>query len=55
MINPISELIEKGHSVGAAAVLIDGAQAAPHIQADVQELDVDFYVVSAQVCVVLQE
>jgi cysteine desulfurase/selenocysteine lyase len=46
VINPISELIEKGHSVGAA-VLIDGAQAAPHIQADVQELDVDFYVVSA--------
>ena len=28
-------------------VLIDGAQAAPHIQADVQQLDVDFYVVSA--------
>ena len=46
VINPISELIEKGHSVGAA-VLIDGAQAAPHIQADVQELDADFYVVSA--------
>jgi cysteine desulfurase/selenocysteine lyase len=46
VINPISELIEKGHSVGAA-VLIDGAQAAPHIQANVQELDVDFYVVSA--------
>lgn len=46
VINPISELIEKGHSAGAA-VLIDGAQAAPHIQADVQELDVDFYVVSA--------
>ena len=30
-----------------AAVLIDGAQAAPHIKADVQELDVDFYVASA--------
>ena len=28
-------------------VLVDGAQAAPHIKADVQELDVDFYVVSA--------
>tara|TARA_B100001093_G_scaffold520519_1_gene617496 strand:+ start:3886 stop:5112 length:1227 start_codon:yes stop_codon:yes gene_type:complete len=46
IINPILELIEKGHGAGAA-VLIDGAQAAPHIQADVQELDVDFYVVSA--------
>lgn len=45
-INPIKKIIEKAHAVGAA-VLIDGAQAAPHIKADVQELDVDFYVVSA--------
>ena len=45
-VNPIKEIIDKAHSVGAA-VLIDGAQAAPHIKADVQELDVDFYVVSA--------
>ncbi|MFM1877155.1 MAG: hypothetical protein RLZZ241_21 [Bacteroidota bacterium] len=45
-INPIETLIELAHGVGAA-VLIDGAQAAPHIQADVQALDVDFYVVSA--------
>lgn len=45
-INPIKEIIEKAKSVGAA-VLIDGAQAAPHIKADVQALDVDFYVVSA--------
>ncbi|MFD1094380.1 aminotransferase class V-fold PLP-dependent enzyme [Salegentibacter chungangensis] len=45
-INPIKEIIKKAHSVDAA-VLIDGAQAAPHIKADVQELDVDFYVVSA--------
>ncbi len=45
-INPIKEIIEKAHKVGAA-VLVDGAQAAPHIQADVQALDVDFYVVSA--------
>ena len=45
-VNPIKEIIEKAHRVGAA-VLIDGAQAAPHIKADVQELDVDFYVVSA--------
>ena len=45
-VNPIKEIIEKAHKVGAA-VLIDGAQAAPHIKANVQELDVDFYVVSA--------
>lgn len=46
IINPIKEIIEKAHKVGAA-VLIDGAQATPHIKLDVQELDVDFYVASA--------
>lgn len=45
-INPIKEIIAKAREVGAA-VLLDGAQAAPHIKADVQSLDVDFYVVSA--------
>jgi len=45
-INPIKKIIDKAHEKGAA-VLIDGAQAAPHIKADVQALDVDFYVVSA--------
>jgi cysteine desulfurase/selenocysteine lyase len=45
-INPIVEIIDAAHKTGAA-VLIDGAQAAPHIKADVQKLDVDFYVVSA--------
>lgn len=45
-VNPIKEIIEKAHANGAA-VLIDGAQAAPHIKADVQALDVDFYVASA--------
>ena len=45
-INPIKKIITKAHSVGAA-VLVDGAQACPHIKADVQELDVDFYVTSA--------
>ncbi len=45
-INPIREIIKKAHALDAA-VLIDGAQASPHIKADVQELDVDFYVVSA--------
>ena len=45
-VNPIEEIIGAAHAVGAA-VLIDGAQAAPHIQADVQALNIDFYVVSA--------
>ena len=45
-INPIKEIIEKAHEFGAV-VLIDGAQACPHIKPDVQELDVDFYVASA--------
>ncbi|WP_106144913.1 aminotransferase class V-fold PLP-dependent enzyme [Flagellimonas meridianipacifica] len=45
-INPIKEIIDASHEVGAA-VLIDGAQAAPHIKADMQALDVDFYTVSA--------
>lgn len=46
IINPIEHIIEKAHAVGAA-VLIDGAQAAPHIVPDVQALDVDFYTMSA--------
>jgi cysteine desulfurase/selenocysteine lyase len=45
-INPIKDIIDKAHQVGAA-VLIDGAQATPHIKPNVQELDVDFYVASA--------
>ncbi|RDY59922.1 aminotransferase class V-fold PLP-dependent enzyme [Flagellimonas nanhaiensis] len=45
-INPIQEIIDAAHKVGAA-VLIDGAQAAAHIQADLKALDVDFYTVSA--------
>jgi cysteine desulfurase/selenocysteine lyase len=45
-INPIKEIIEKAHLVGAA-VLIDGAQSTPHMKVDFQELDVDFYVTSA--------
>jgi cysteine desulfurase/selenocysteine lyase len=45
-INPIEDIIEKAHNVGAA-VLIDGAQSCPHIKPDVQALNVDFYVASA--------
>jgi cysteine desulfurase / selenocysteine lyase len=44
-INPIEYIIEKSHQVGAA-VLIDGAQATPHLKPDVQALDCDFYVFS---------
>ncbi|ALJ05773.1 cysteine sulfinate desulfinase [Pseudalgibacter alginicilyticus] len=45
-VNSIEYIIEKAHQVGAA-VLIDGAQSSPHIKADVQKLNVDFYVASA--------
>jgi cysteine desulfurase/selenocysteine lyase len=44
-INPIAEMIKLAHQVGAK-VLIDGAQAAPHIKIDVQALDCDFYCLS---------
>jgi cysteine desulfurase/selenocysteine lyase len=44
-INPIEYMIEKAHQVGAA-ILIDGAQATPHLKPDVQALDCDFYVFS---------
>ena len=45
-VNPIETIIKKSHEFGAA-VLIDGAQAAPHFEIDVKKLDVDFYVCSA--------
>ena len=45
-INPVEEIIEAAHNVGAK-VLIDGAQAAPHLVIDVQQLNCDFYVLSA--------
>jgi cysteine desulfurase/selenocysteine lyase len=45
-INPIKYIIDKAHAYDAV-VLIDGAQATPHIKPDVQELNCDFYVCSA--------
>jgi cysteine desulfurase/selenocysteine lyase len=45
-INPVKEIIDKAHQSGAA-VLIDGAQATPHLKPDVQKLDCDFYACSA--------
>lgn len=44
-INPIKEMIVKAHQFGAA-VLIDGAQATPHLIPDMQDLDCDFYAFS---------
>ncbi len=44
-IHPVKEIIELAHQQGAV-VIVDGAQAAPHLQIDVQALDVDFYAVS---------
>lgn len=44
-INPVKEIIEVAHSRNVP-VLIDGAQAVPHLKVDVQELDADFYVFS---------
>ena len=45
-INPVKDITRKAHSVGAK-VLIDGAQSAPHMPVDVQDLDVDFFALSA--------
>lgn len=44
-IQPAKEIISLAHSVGAVTV-VDGAQAAPHIEIDVTELDADFYALS---------
>ena len=45
-LNPIKEIIEKAHKLGAA-VLVDGAQASAHFKTDLQKLNVDFYTTSA--------
>jgi cysteine desulfurase/selenocysteine lyase len=44
-INPVRQLTEMAHAAGAL-VLIDGAQAVPHVPVDVQEIGADFYVFS---------
>ncbi|MEW6193942.1 MAG: cysteine desulfurase [Bacteroidota bacterium] len=44
-VNPVKKIIEIAHSYNIP-VLIDGAQAIPHVKVDVQELDADFYVFS---------
>ena len=45
-INPVKEIIEKAHEVGAK-VLVDGAQSTVHLDVDVQALDCDFFVFSS--------
>jgi len=45
-VNPVKEMIAEAHSHGVP-VLVDGAQAAPHIRIDVRDLDADFYAFSA--------
>lgn len=44
-INPIQEIVRVAHEAGVP-VLVDGAQAAPHMPIDVQDLDADFYALS---------
>ena len=45
-INPVAAMVAQAHAQGAV-VLVDGAQAAPHLAIDVQALDCDFYVLSS--------
>ncbi len=45
-VNPVERVIEAAHARGAL-VLLDGAQAVPHMKVDVRELDVDFYAFSS--------
>jgi cysteine desulfurase/selenocysteine lyase len=45
-INPLREIVSRAHAAGAV-VLVDGAQGAPHLPTDVQELDCDWFAFSA--------
>lgn len=44
-VNPVAKMIEWAHAAGAA-ILVDGAQSAPHMQVNVDALDADFYTIS---------
>jgi cysteine desulfurase / selenocysteine lyase len=44
-INPVKQIVELAHAAGAT-VVVDGAQAAPHLRIDVRDLDADFYAFS---------
>ena len=45
-VNPIKDMTRKAHAAGAV-VVVDGAQAVPHMQLDMQDLDCDFYTFSS--------
>ncbi len=45
-VNPVAEIAAEAHRVGAA-VVVDGAQGAPHMAVDVKAMDCDFYVFSS--------
>ncbi len=45
VINPVKEIAELAHEHGAV-IVVDGAQAAPHLKVDVQDLDCDFFAFS---------
>lgn len=45
-VNPIKEMVSYAHSMGVP-VLVDGAQAAPHMKMDMRDLDADFYAFSS--------
>lgn len=45
-INPVKEIIEAAHKIGAI-VMLDGAQSTVHLDIDVQELDCDFFAISS--------
>lgn len=45
-VNPVKEMVAYAHARGVP-VLIDGAQAAPHVEIDVRDIDADFYAFSS--------
>jgi len=48
-VNPVADIVRLAHDAGVP-VLLDGAQAVPHMAVDVQALDVDFYAFSGHKC-----
>lgn len=45
-VNPVKQIAQVAHSKGVS-IFVDGAQAAPHLRIDVQDMDADFYACSA--------
>jgi cysteine desulfurase/selenocysteine lyase len=48
-VNPIADIVQEAHQFGAV-VVVDGAQSAPHMPVDVQQLGCDFYAFSGHKC-----